>query len=103
MRFFLAGTAAAVEVIGEVVSLPNAGGEVFAVHHAVIPGVTDDDDDDAPLFAVSHVETGFRVASGFSIDEAIEAAGARLQSKTPEEIQERLAHARTVLAKRRGQ
>lgn len=97
MRFFLNGTRHKVEVIGEEVELPNAAGEKFAVHHAAIAAVGEPIDD-RKNFAVSHIETGFRAASGDSIDEAIDNARRIFTEKGEEKIKAAIARAKQIIA-----
>lgn len=88
MRFHLTTHGGPIEVLGDLVELPNSGAEQFFVHHAAVRSERDDDldDDELPLFAVSHVGTGFRVGAGNTIDEAISHARIVMNSKTPKEV-----------------
>ncbi|BEU21608.1 hypothetical protein [Paraburkholderia sp. 22B1P] len=82
MRFFITGDKAREEVIGEEVVIEQAPNEKFAVHRGHV-GAPDSE----PIFAVTHVDTGLRVAGGDSIDFAIELARRTFASKTAEEIE----------------
>lgn len=61
------------EVIGLAVDLPNIPVGAFAVHANPFCGREVGGVREMP-FAVSHVETGFRLASGHDVDDAIERA-----------------------------
>lgn len=71
MRFYISlmnrysGERYLVEAIGDIVDVPGMPPQSCAVHALVNAGA------DAPLYAVSHVESGWRVAGGDSIDYAI--------------------------------
>lgn len=71
MRFHISlmnrysGESYLVEVIGDIVDVPGMPPKSCAVHALVNAGA------DAPLYAVSHIESGWRVAGGDSIDFAI--------------------------------
>jgi hypothetical protein len=99
MRFKLSATVCDVEVIGEVVELPNADGEIFAVHHAIIQSKSDQPDEEHN-FAVSHVGTGLRAAVGETIDEAIENAVRSMAAKTPDEIRATIKKGHEVIRRR---
>lgn len=83
MRIMLAGNYHDEEVIAEPFAIAGSE-EQFAVHRAL------DSDLDAgrPLWTATHVETGFAIARGESIDEAITQARMVWQSKTPEQIEQ---------------
>ncbi|WP_116383064.1 hypothetical protein [Cupriavidus taiwanensis] len=74
MRFHISfmnrdtGESYLVEAIGDTVDIPGMPPESCAVHALVNAGA------DAPLYAVSHIESGWRVAGGDSIDFAIQRA-----------------------------
>jgi len=82
MRFFITGDVAREEVIGEEVLIEQAPSEKFAVHRAHVGAMEHE-----PIWAVTHVATGLRVAGGDSIDFAIELARQKFASKTAEEIE----------------
>jgi hypothetical protein len=97
------------ETVGDPVELPNAGGEVFVVHFN--PLFKNDFSDEyvvavpaseSELFRVTHVETGFRVAGGDTIDEAIERATAKLIDKGAAGWQRALRRAREERRSRDG-
>jgi hypothetical protein len=76
------------EMIGEPVDLPNGLGEVFVVHYNpfVKHDLFDKDGDpytetDREKFRVSHAPTGFRVAGGDSIVDAIDRAVQKMVEK----------------------
>ncbi len=95
MRFFTTGKYGQTEVIGELVDLGRP--DHFAVHaqnpfSIVRRGVAN--------FAVSHVESGFIVAGGQCIDEAIENAKQRIAMLTDEMYREGIAAAIKIKAER---
>lgn len=88
------------ETVGDPVGLPNTGGELFVVHFN--PFFKNDFSDqylglvpasESELFRVTHVGTGFRVAGGDTIDEAIARATAKLIDKGAESFQRALQRA----------
>lgn len=68
-----------VEAIGDMVDIPGMPPESCAVHALVNAGA------DAPLYAVSHIESGWRVAGGDSIDFAIQRAHEIVSKVDPHE------------------
>jgi hypothetical protein len=89
------------ETVGDPIELPNTDGELFVVHFN--PLFKNDFSDEyvvavpaseSELFRVTHVETGFRVAGGDTIDEAIERATAKLIDKGAAGWQRALRRAR---------
>ena len=82
MRIMLAGDHHDEEVIAEPFAIAGSE-EQFAVHRAL----ECDLDAGKPLWAATHVETGFAIARGDSIDETITSARMIWQSKTPEQIE----------------
>lgn len=76
MRFFVNLKNKKFEVIGSQVEMPNSS-DIFAVH------VNNYDIWSAP-YAVSHIDTGYRVGHGNSIDEAIEDGKKKMLSITSE-------------------
>jgi len=73
----LSGLSYLEEVIGDVVDIPGFPVGSCAVHALVNAG-------DAPLYAVSHIESGWRVAGGDSIDFAIRLAREIVAKVSPE-------------------
>jgi hypothetical protein len=95
------------EMIGEPVELPNSCGETFVVHYNpfVKTGLLDDEGEviwldpvETEMFRVTHVGTGFRVAGGDSIDDAIALAAAKMKDKGEAEVRAVLERARATLA-----
>lgn len=95
MRIMLAGDFCDEEVIAEPFAIAGSD-EQFAVHRAL----DCDLDDGKPLWAATHVETGFAIARGDTIDGTIERACAIWQSKTPEQLEQAKATARLRKATR---
>lgn len=95
MRIMLAGDHHDEEVIAEPFAIEGTD-EKFAVHRAL------DADLDAgrPDWSATHIETGFAVGRGYTIDEAIESARAAWLSKTPEQNEQAKATARQRKAAR---
>ena len=88
------------ETVGDPVELPNTGGELFVVHFN--PLFKNDFSDEyvgavpaseSELFRVTHVGTGFRVAGGDTIDEAIDGAVRKLIEKGADSFQRALQRA----------
>jgi hypothetical protein len=92
MRFYLNGDISLMETLGDKVELAGDRGESFAVHATPYSLANPDDD----LWRVSHIETGFRVSSGGSINEAIENANRRLAEVTDEQFNTALSRARAT-------
>ncbi|KAA1012983.1 hypothetical protein FVF58_09315 [Paraburkholderia panacisoli] len=91
------------EMVGDPVDLPNNCGETFVVHfnpffdkQIVQLGVLFDID--AERFRVTHVGTGFRVAGGDTIDEAIGFAIAKMKDAGEEKMHYVLDRARATLS-----
>jgi hypothetical protein len=91
------------EMVGDPIDLPNNFGETFVVHFnpffdksIVQMGVIFDVD--AERFRVTHVGTGFRVAGGDTIDDAIAQAAAKMKDKGEAEVRAVLDRARSTLA-----
>ncbi|WP_020201898.1 hypothetical protein [Cupriavidus sp. WS] len=64
------------EVIGHTIEIPGMPASSCAVHALVNNGA-------GPVYAVSHVESGWRVAAGDSIDSAIRLARDRVAATNP--------------------
>lgn len=79
-----------VEVIGDVVDIPGMPANSCAVHALVNMR------EDQPLYAVSHIESGWRVGGGDSIEYAIERAKAIVSKVDPGARDKRLAEALEV-------
>jgi len=90
MRITVSGTQCEEEVIAEPFTIDGTG-ENFAVHRAI-----GTDAIDKGLFAATHVDTGFAIARGDTIDETIAAARNAWLSKTPAEIEAALTQARAI-------
>ncbi|HZZ04612.1 hypothetical protein [Paraburkholderia sp.] len=69
----------AVEVEGDPVNLPNMPDGAFAVHPNPFAG-----DFEQPLFCVSHIATGGKMAGGDSIDFAVSLARKKAKLVSPE-------------------
>lgn len=93
MKMIAAGDAFDEVVIGHPFDIPGCS-EKFAVHASI--GI----DDDRGMWAASHVETGFAIAFGDTIEDAIEACCAKWNSKTPTEQAAALEKARQIRAER---
>lgn len=89
MRIIISGDVCEQEAIAEPFSIEGSD-EQFAVHQALGADV------EKGLFTATHVATGFAIARGNTIDEAIEAARAAWASKTPEQIADGLIRARAI-------
>jgi hypothetical protein len=81
------------EVIGEPITIDQVPGETFAVHRTNIGAPST-----MPYWTVTHVETGFAVSHGDTIDYAIRLARDSFATRDPEEIADRLGKARAMLA-----
>lgn len=88
------------ETVGDPVELPNTGGELFVVHFNPLFKIDFSDEyvglvpsSESELFRVTHVGTGFRVAGGDTIDEAIAHATAKLIDKGAASFQRALQRA----------
>jgi hypothetical protein len=92
MRFNLTGNRADIEMIGEVVDIPAAPGEVFALHPNVLSDMKK-----AP-YSVTHVETGFRLGTGATLRSAELNAINRAASVPPEHLAQQLALAKDLRA-----
>ena len=93
MRFLVSCKDYREEVIGEPVAIDQVPGEIFAVHRTNIGAPST-----MPYWTVTHVETGFAVSHGDTIDFAIQQARDRFAAATPEVIAERFEKARAMLA-----
>jgi hypothetical protein len=91
MRIKLAGNVHDQETIAEPFSIDGSS-ETFAVHRALDADV----EAGKEPWAATHVETGFLIARGDSIDAAISNARQVWLSKSPEDIQEAKARAELV-------
>jgi hypothetical protein len=69
----------------------GAGAEQFAAHRSIDPGLNG-----AGAWSVSHVATGFRLASGDTAAAALDTASAIWRSKTSEEHARAFAHAQEI-------
>jgi hypothetical protein len=75
----------------------GSGAEQFAAHRSIDPGMNA-----AGAWSVSHVASGFRIASGGTAAEALEAACAKWKSTTSEEHARAFAHAQEIRAGRQN-
>jgi hypothetical protein len=71
--------------------------EQFAAHRSIDPGMNG-----AGAWSVSHVASGFRIATGGSAAEALEAACAKWKSTTSEEHARAFAHALDIRVARQN-
>lgn len=97
MRFNLHSATSTIEAIGESVELTFGRGEAFAVH--ATPYLHAEDDDQ---WRVSHIETGFEVDSGATIDDAIMAAEEKLAQINDEKFYKGIAKAREIIIAKSG-
>ena len=74
-----------IEVVAEEFTIPGAGKHRFAVHGSVIS---------AGEFTATHIETGFRLACGKTIEQAIELAREKWAAADPEKISLAIIRAR---------
>lgn len=93
MKMIATGDAFDEIVIAQPFEIPGCA-EKFAVHAAI--GL----DDERGGWAAAHVETGFAIAFGDTVEEAIDACRAKWNSKTPIEQAEALEKARQIRAAR---
>jgi hypothetical protein len=91
MRFLVSCKDYREEVIGEPIAIDQVPNEAFAVHRTTIGSPST-----MPYWTVTHVETGFAVSSGDTIDFAIQQARDRFSAAGPEVIAERFAKARAM-------
>lgn len=91
MRFLVACKEYREEVIGEPITIDQVPDEAFAVHRTNIGAPST-----MPYWTVSHVETGFAVSHGDTIDFAIQQARDRFAAAGPEVIAERFEKARAM-------
>jgi hypothetical protein len=75
----------------------GSGNERFAAHRSVDPAI------DGFAWAVTHISTGFRLAGGFCVQEAIEKARVEWAAKTPGQRATALDHAHSIRASRQRQ
>ena len=95
MRMLAAGDSHDVEVIAEPFEIPGTC-ERFAVHAAIC-----EEDAQCGNWVAAHVETGFAIAFGCTVEDAIAAGRARWLSKPPDERDSALARVREFRASRR--
>jgi hypothetical protein len=95
MRIMIAGDIRDEEVIAEPFEIEGSSDQ-FAVHRAIQADV----EAGKGPWTATHVGTGFAIARGYSVDEAIEKARAAWKSKTPEQIEQAKASARQRRAMR---
>jgi hypothetical protein len=74
----------------------GSDGERFAAHRSD-PAI------DGFAWTVTHINTGFRLAGGFCVQEAIEKARVEWAAKTPGQRAAALEHARSIRAGRQRQ
>jgi hypothetical protein len=96
MRLIISGDHADQLVIAEPFSVAGSE-ERFAVHRAIGLDVKE-----KGAWSATHVETGFRLASGDTIDDAIAACRLVWASKSPEQIAEARARAVAIRESRRS-
>lgn len=96
MRLYASGDYADVLVIAEAFVIEGSA-EKFGVHRS-FGAVTD-----MEMWTASHVETGFRVGGGDTLDQAIESARRNWASRTLEQIGAALAVARATRQARASQ
>lgn len=90
MRFYLTGNRHDIEMIGEAVTIPAAPDETFAVHPNVFSDMREHP------YSVTHVETGFRLGRGTSIQSAINNALNATVKLAPGKLREQLDLARDL-------
>jgi hypothetical protein len=95
MRMIATGDSHDVEVIAESFEIPGTS-ERFAVHAAIC-----EDDAQRGDWVAAHVETGFAIGFGETIDAAVAAGRAAWLSKSPEECAAALARVREFCSARR--
>ncbi len=95
MRFFVIGEFGFAEVIGELVDLGKP--EQYAVHNNIFNDALNGRD---ALFVISHVDSGFRVSVGDTVDFAIENAKQRIAMLTDQQYREGIATAFKIKAER---
>lgn len=88
MRLVVAGDDANEEVIAEEIEITGSG-ERFAVHRSIGTHARG-------LWSVSHIDTGFAVDHGNSIDDAIAAARDTWTKATPAQREAALTYARGI-------
>lgn len=93
MRLIIQGDKYAAEVIGESFEIDGSGHQ-FAVHPTLWS-----DGHIAP-WSATHVETGHRVGSGDTIDEAIASARTKWNQASPDRLEAALKVAREICAER---
>lgn len=95
------------EMVGDPVDLPNNCGETFVVHYNpfVKTNWLDEEGEviwldpvETEMFRVTHAATGFRVAGGDTIDDAIALAAAKMKDKGEAKVRAVLERARATLA-----
>lgn len=94
MRITLTGDMYPVEVWAESCMEGEFQPHTFALHHFLAP----ENMLDVTEFVVTHLETGWSIARGESIEAATALARERLKSITPEEFAERCANAKKGIA-----
>jgi len=77
------------ETIGEEVSFDGFD-DKFAVHQNI------KNDDDFKVFCVTHIDTGFRLEAGLTIDDVIEKAKYKLQLVGIDKLKEAIARASQI-------
>jgi hypothetical protein len=91
MRFLVSCKEYREEVIGEPVTIDQVPDEAFAVHRTNIGSPST-----MPYWTVTHVDTGFAVSHGDTIDFAIQQARDRFEAAGPDVIAERFRLARAM-------
>jgi len=75
----------------------GSGAEQFAAHKSIDAGMNG-----AGAWSVSHVTSGFRIASGDTAAQALDSATTRWKSKTSDEHARAFAHAMDIRAARQN-
>lgn len=98
MRFTIPTQEGPIEVIGDLVDIPEAPGEQFAIHINPLRNPESEYPPNWKTYRVTHLGTGCRAKGGSTIEEAIGNTRKRFAELTPEQIAETFAKARITVA-----
>lgn len=98
MRFKIPTTNGPLEVIGDLVEIPEAPGEQFAVHVNPLLNPESEYPPNWERYRVTHLGTGCRAKGGETIEEAIANTRKRFAECTPQQIQTTFEKGRTLVA-----